>query len=141
MRLLGMYEVRRTADSRKGESGAKPEAEQSIAAPGALFSGWRRNVRKHDMVNQGYLFWCWKERSRSQSPHSSDEASNDRGAKEDRKVEARGKQNCNTNCRECLRLSKAEIRSRAADQRLVGNPRKRKSMEAEDLRLRSRTLG
>ena len=58
MRLLGMYEVRRTADSRKGESGAKPEAEQSIAAPGALFSGWRRNVRKHDMVNQGYLSRC-----------------------------------------------------------------------------------
>ena len=88
MRLLGMYEVRRTADSRKGESGAKPEAEQSIAAPGALFSGWRRNVRKHDMVNQGYLSRCAKELGRSQSPHSSDEAGNDRGAKEGRKVDA-----------------------------------------------------
>ena len=34
------------------------------------------------------LSWCWKEQGRSQSPHSSDEAGNDRGAKEDRKVEA-----------------------------------------------------
>ena len=30
---------------------------------------------------------CRKEVGRSQSPHSSEEASNDRGAKEDRKVE------------------------------------------------------
>jgi len=38
-------------------------------------------------MNQGYLFWCMKEQDRSQSPHSSEEAGNDRGAKEDRKVE------------------------------------------------------
>jgi len=88
MRLLGVYEVRRTADSREGESGAKPAAEQSIAATGALFSGWRRNVRKHKLMNQGYLSGCWKEPGRSQSPHSSDEAGNDRGAKEGRKVDA-----------------------------------------------------
>jgi len=88
MRLLGMNEVRRTADSRQGESVAKPEAEQSNAAPGAQSSGWRRNVRKHKPVNQGYLFRCRRELNRSQSPHSSDEAGNDRGAKEGRKVEA-----------------------------------------------------
>jgi hypothetical protein len=39
-------------------------------------------------MNQGYLFWCCREQSRSQSPHKSDEAGNDRGAKEGRKVEA-----------------------------------------------------
>jgi hypothetical protein len=55
---LGMYEVRRTADSPKGESEAKPEAEQSIAAAGASSSGWRRNVRKHKHVNQGSLSRC-----------------------------------------------------------------------------------
>ena len=88
MRLRAVNEVRRTTDSRPGESGAKPAAEQSIAATGALFSGWRRNVRKHKPMNQGYLSGCWKEPGRSQSPHSSDEAGNDRGAKEGRKVDA-----------------------------------------------------
>jgi hypothetical protein len=88
MRLREMNEVRRTADSRKGESVAKPVAEQSNAAAGALSSGWRRNVRKHKHVNQGYLSGCRRELDRSQSPHSSDEAGNDRGAKEGRKVEA-----------------------------------------------------
>ena len=83
-----MSEVRRTADSLQGESGAKPGAEQSNAAPGASFSGWRRNVWKHKLMNQGYPPGCWKEPGGSQSPHSSDEAGNDRGAKEDRKVEA-----------------------------------------------------
>jgi hypothetical protein len=38
--------------------------------------------------NQGDLSWGWKEQVRSQSPRSSDEADNDRGAKGDRKVEA-----------------------------------------------------
>jgi hypothetical protein len=88
MRLRAVNEVRRTADSRQGESGAKPGAEQSIAATGASFSGWRRNVRKHEHVNQGYLSGCGTEPGRRQSPHSSDEAGNDRGAKEGRKVEA-----------------------------------------------------
>jgi hypothetical protein len=58
-----MCEVRRTADSRQGESGAKPGAEQSIAATGASFSGWRRNVRKHKLVNQGYLSGCRRSRA------------------------------------------------------------------------------
>jgi hypothetical protein len=83
-----MNEVRRTADSPQGESEAKPEAEQSTAAPGASSSGWRRKVRKHTYMNQGSLSGCGKELDRSQSPHSSDEAGNDRGAKEGRKVEA-----------------------------------------------------
>jgi hypothetical protein len=88
MRLLGLYEIRRTADSCQSESGAKPGAEQSNAATGASFSGWRRNVRKHKLMNQGYLPGCWKELGRCKSPHSSDEAGNDRGAKEGRKVDA-----------------------------------------------------
>lgn len=88
MRLRAVCEIRSTADSRQGESVAKPEAEQSNAAAGAQFSGWRRNVRKHKHVNQGYLSGCKTEPGRSQSPHSSDEAGNDRGAKEGRKVEA-----------------------------------------------------
>ena len=85
MRLLGMYEVRRTADSRQGESGAKPGA-----------------VAKH-CCHRGVIQWVetecpeaqagepvrvQKEPGRSQSPRSSDEAGNDRGAKGGRKVEA-----------------------------------------------------
>ena len=88
MRLRAVCEIRSTADSRQGESVAKPEAEQSNAAAGAQFSGWRRNVRKHKSVNQGSLSGCIRELDRRQSPHSSDEAGNDRGAKEGRKVEA-----------------------------------------------------
>jgi len=88
MRLLGLYEIRRTADSPKGESGAKLVTVAKHRRHKGVFSGWRRNVRKHEPVNQGYLFRRWKELDRSQSPHSSDEAGNDRGAKEGRKVEA-----------------------------------------------------
>jgi hypothetical protein len=40
------------------------------------------------LMNQGYLSWCEKEQDRSQSPHSSEEAANHRGAKGGRKVEA-----------------------------------------------------
>jgi hypothetical protein len=39
-------------------------------------------------MNQGTLIGCWKELIRGQSPRSSEEASNDRGAKEGRKMEA-----------------------------------------------------
>ena len=87
-RLLGMYEVRRSADSPESESGAKPARSQKHCRNGGAWGGWRRNVQKRMFSNQGYLVRCWKERIRSQSPHSSDEAGNDRGAKEDRKVEA-----------------------------------------------------
>jgi hypothetical protein len=88
MRLRAVNEVRRTADSRKGESGAKPEAEAKHCRRRGVFSGWRWNVRKHKLMNQGSLSGCETEPGRSQSPHSSDEAGNDRGAKEGRKVEA-----------------------------------------------------
>jgi len=83
-----MNEVRRTADSDTKQIGGQacPEQEAWPEAGGAL-GGWRRNVWKCTFGNQGDLSRCWTERPRSQSPHSSDEASNDRGAKEDRKVE------------------------------------------------------
>src|SRR5512134_2203226 len=88
-RLRVMSEVRRTGDSdlkpiagqARPEQGAWPE-------DGGAWGGWRRNVRKCMSVNQGDLPWCCKEQGRSQSPRSSSEAGNDRGAKGDRKVEA-----------------------------------------------------
>jgi len=83
-----MNEVRRTADSSQDESEAKPVPELKHGRHGGACSGWRRNVQKHTSVNQGSLFGCRKGLDRSQSPHSSDEAGNDRGAKEGRKVEA-----------------------------------------------------
>ena len=88
MRLRAVNEVRRTADIRQGESGAKPEAGAKQSRRRGVCSGWRWNVRKHKLMNQGYLSGCRRELGRSQSPHSSDEAGNDRGAKGDRKVEA-----------------------------------------------------
>jgi len=88
MRLRAMREVRRTADSRQGESEAKLVPELKHRWRRGVSRGWRRNVRKHPCMNQGYLFGCIKELNRSQSPHGSDEAGNDRGAKEGRKVEA-----------------------------------------------------
>jgi hypothetical protein len=83
-----MYEVRRTADSRQSESGAKPGVVAKHCHRRGVFSGWRRNVWKHKHVNQGCLSKGKMELGRNQSPHSSDEAGNDRGAKEGRKVEA-----------------------------------------------------
>jgi len=84
-----MCEVRRTADS-------ESKANRRPSLPGAkkhgrnrgAWGGWRRNVQKCMFMNQGYLSGCLKELGRSQSPHSSEEAGNDRGAKEGRKVEA-----------------------------------------------------
>lgn len=83
-----MSEVRRTAASPSGRNGgqARPE-HKALPEDGGAWGGWRRNVRKCKFGNQGSLARCWKERDRSQSPHSSDEAGNDRGAKGDRKVE------------------------------------------------------
>ncbi len=88
-RLLEKCEVRRTADSDVKRIGgqARPEREV-LPEDGGAWGGWRRNIRKCKLMNQGDLFRCWKERDRSQSPRSSDEAGNDRGAKEGRKVEA-----------------------------------------------------
>jgi hypothetical protein len=89
MRLLAVNEVRRTADSQRGESGAKPARNKKhcreAGAHGVIGDGMSA---KCVFVNQGDLPWCWKEQSRSQSPRSSDEAGNDRRAKGDRKVEA-----------------------------------------------------
>jgi hypothetical protein len=84
-----MNEVRRTAESEQTRIGgqARPEQE-ALPEDGGAWGEWRRNVWKCMFVNQGDLSRCWKERGRSQSPRSSDEAGNDRGAKGDRKVEA-----------------------------------------------------
>src|SRR5437867_3858091 len=90
MRLMSLHmmsEVRRTDDSKtQSESSAKPARSEAMSADRSAWGGWRRNVWKFKFVNQGDLFWCQNEQSRSQSPRSSDEAGNDRGAKGDRKV-------------------------------------------------------
>lgn len=84
-----MNEVRRTADSQEKRIGGQARLEREASPEdGGAWGGWRRNVWKCAFVNQGDLLRCWKERSRSQSPHKSDEAANHRGAKGDRKVEA-----------------------------------------------------
>ena len=84
-----MSEVRSTADSDQKRIGGQacPEQEE-LPESGGAWGGWRRNVWKCTFINQGDLSRCWKEWDRSQSPRSSDEAGNNRGAKEGRKVEA-----------------------------------------------------
>jgi hypothetical protein len=89
MSLLVKSEIRRTADSVTTPSGGQARPEQEVwPEDGGAWGGWRRNVWKCTNRNQGDLSWCWKEQGRSQSPRSSEEAGNDRGAKGDRKVEA-----------------------------------------------------
>jgi hypothetical protein len=84
-----MSEVRRTADSPTRRIGGQARLEQgALPGNGGAWGGWRRNVWRCTFDNQGDLSGCWKEPGRSQSPRSSDEAGNDRGAKGDRKVEA-----------------------------------------------------
>lgn len=84
-----MNEVRRTADSSNQRIGGQARPEHEVLPEvGGAWGDWRRNVWKYLFVNQGDLRWCLQERRRSQSPRSSDEAGNDRGAKGDRKVEA-----------------------------------------------------
>lgn len=89
MRLLTVYEVRRTTDSPQGESGAKParstKYRRKTGAHGVIGDGMSG---KCVFVNQGDLLWCSKEQSRSQSLRSSEEAAHHRGAKGGRKVEA-----------------------------------------------------
>ena len=82
-----MNEVRRTADSRPSESEAKPLRSKKHSRKWGAWGGWRLDVWKCKLGNQGYLSWCLKEQGRRQSPHRSEEASNDRGAKGGRKVE------------------------------------------------------
>ena len=83
-----MSEVRSTADSRQGESGAKSARSWKHGQGGDAWGGWRRKVWTCVGMNQGGLTWSRKERVRSQSPHSSEEAGNDRGAKGGRKVDS-----------------------------------------------------
>ena len=88
MRVRAVNEIRRTADSLDRRIGGQARPEQEVLPEdGGAWGGWRRNVWKCTFGNQGDLPWRRKEQGRSQSPHSSDEASNDRGAKGDRKVE------------------------------------------------------
>ena len=84
-----MSEVRRTGDSDEKRVVGQARPEQEVwPEDGGAWGGWRRNVRKCMSVNQGDLSWCQKEQGRSQSPRSSCEAANPRGAKGGRKVEA-----------------------------------------------------
>jgi len=81
-------EIRRTADSEAKRIGGQARPEQEAWPElGGAWGGWRLDVWKCMIGNQGYLSWCKKEQGRSQSPHSSEEAGNDRGAKGGRKVE------------------------------------------------------
>ncbi len=82
-----MNEVRRTADSCQSEAEAKPVRSKKHCRNRGASGGWRLDVWKCMIGNQGYLSWCRKEQGRSQSLHSSEEAGNDRGAKGGRKVE------------------------------------------------------
>jgi hypothetical protein len=86
-----MNEVRRTADSRQSESEAKPLRSKKYCRKWGAWGGWRLDVWKCKISNRSVIKdtcpGALKEQGRSQSPHSSDEASNDRGAKGGRKVE------------------------------------------------------
>jgi hypothetical protein len=83
-----MSEVRRTAGSPQSEPEAKPARRQSNTVAGAHRVVGDGMSGSTTPMNQGCLSWRCKEQGRSQSPHSSDETGNDRGAKEGRKVEA-----------------------------------------------------
>jgi hypothetical protein len=82
-----MYEVRRTAGSRQGEPVAKLVRNKSIAGTRAHRVGGDGMSGSASLMNQGDLSGCVKELDRSQSPRSSEEAANHRGAKGGRKVE------------------------------------------------------
>lgn len=82
-----MSEVRSTADRAQPEAEAKPTWNEKHRQGRGAWGGWRMDVWKCKFRKQGYLSWCATEQDRSQSPHSSDEAGNDRGAKGGRKVE------------------------------------------------------
>jgi hypothetical protein len=83
-----MNEVRSTAGSPQSEPVAKPVRNKSIAGTGAHRVGGDGMSGSARLMNQGDLSWRWKEQDRSQSPHSSEEAANSRGAKGGREVEA-----------------------------------------------------
>lgn len=82
-----MREVRRTVDSPQGKTMAKLARSEKHRRNQGAWGGWRWNDRKLRLMNQGDLSWCQKEQGRSQSPRSSQETANPRGAKGGRKVE------------------------------------------------------
>lgn len=88
MRLLTMCEVRSTADSPKGESGAKLGVVAKHCRPGGVIQWVEMECPEARAGEPRIPVRVPKGPGRSQSPHSSDEAGNDRGAKEGRKVEA-----------------------------------------------------
>jgi hypothetical protein len=88
MRLRVMCEVRSTADSRKGESGAKPGVVAKHRRPRGVIQWVEMECPEAQDGEPRIPVQVQKELGRSQSPHSSDEAGNDRGAKEGRKVDA-----------------------------------------------------
>ena len=88
MRLRPMYEVRRTADSRQGESGAKPGTVAKHCRHRGVIQWVETECPEAQAGEPRIPVRVRMEPGRSQSPHSSDEAGNDRGAKEGRKVEA-----------------------------------------------------
>src|SRR5438876_11776089 len=81
MRLRSRSEVRRTADSPKGESGAKPPWRKKHYLERRAAGGWTWNDRKSKVMNHGDRSWRPREQDRSQSRRSSDEAATPRGAK------------------------------------------------------------
>ena len=88
MRLRVLREVRRTAGSSQSEPVAKPARNKSIAGTGAHRVVGDGMSGRASLMNQGDLSGCIRELDRSQSPRSSEEAANPRGAKGGRKVKA-----------------------------------------------------
>jgi hypothetical protein len=87
-RLRAVNEVRSTDGSPQGEPEVKPARKESIPGPGAHGVDGDGMSGSARYMNQGDLPWGRKEQGRSQSPRSSEEAANHRGAKGGRKVEA-----------------------------------------------------
>ncbi len=90
MRLTSLHmvsEIRRTDDSRQSESLAKPARPEAMSGQERM--GWLETEYPEVQVCEPRRpVLCQNERNRSQSPRSSEEAGNDRGAKGDRKVKA-----------------------------------------------------
>ncbi len=88
MRLRVVCEIRRTADSRQSESGAKPGVVAKHRRHRGVIQWVETECPEAQTGEPRIPVRVQKEPGRSQSPHKSDEAGNDRGAKEGRKVEA-----------------------------------------------------
>ena len=83
-----MYEIRWTADSCQSESGGKAWGGSKASLPQGRITWVETECPEAQAGEPRIPVQVRTELGRSQSPHSSDEAGNDRGAKEDRKVEA-----------------------------------------------------